>query len=493
MFKPNELEAIPLPFEKFMSDLEIRIMQDIVRRIKINGEITRAADWQIYRLKELGMAKEEISSYIREALKLSDEEIEKLYSDVIEAGYARDEKIYKATGKKFIPFKKNKELQQLIKATIEQTKGDLNNITQSLGFAKKVNGKVVFEPIAKVYQRTLDNAMMDISSGTFSYNEVIKRTVSELTNSGLRSVDYATGWSNRVEVAARRAIMTGITQLTNQINERNAAELGTEHFEVSWHATARPEHQVWQGRVYTKQQLIDICGLGTGPGLMGWNCYHSYYPFIPGVSKRTYTDEQLDALNAAENKPKVYNGKEYTTYEASQRQRKLETLMRKQRQEIKLLQEAGANEDDIINARARYRATSAQYAEFSKAMGLPQQRERVTVDGLGNIGVGKYKNTLTNANGQSIIKTKRNSLMGTPNSITQKTSLKGGIERNYYNDDGKQYKQISNNNHGKPKAHPYGKNGEHAHDYIYDKDGNLIDRPIRELTDEERKENADIL
>jgi hypothetical protein len=126
-------------------------------------------------------------------------------------------------------------------------------------------------------------------------------------------------------------------------------------------------------------------------------------------------------------------------------------------------------------------------------MGLPQQRERVTVDGLGNIGVGKYKNTLTNANGQSIIKTKRNSLMGTPNSITQKTSLKGGIERNYYNDDGKQYKQISNNNHGKPKAHPYGKNGEHAHDYIYDKDGNLIDRPIRELTDEERKENADIL
>lgn len=386
MFKPNELEAIPLPFEKLMSDLEIRIMQDIVRRIKINGEITRAADWQIYRLKELGMAKEEISAYIQEVLKLSDEELEKLYTDVIEAGYARDEKLYKATGKKFIPFEKNKELQQFIKATIEQTKGDLNNITQSLGFAKKVNGKVVFEPIAKVYQRTLDNAMMDITSGTFSYNEVIKRTVSELTNSGLRSVDYATGWSNRVEVATRRAVMTGFNQITSKISDDNAKELDTEYFEVSWHSTARPEHQVWQGKVYTRKQLVEICGLGTAGGLCGCNCRHSYSPFIPSVSERTYTDEHLAEMNARENTIIEYRGKEYTAYEASQRQRKLETLMRKQRQDIKLLQEGGANEDDIINARARYRATSAQYAEFSKAMGLPQQRERIYIDGLGRVG-----------------------------------------------------------------------------------------------------------
>lgn len=126
-------------------------------------------------------------------------------------------------------------------------------------------------------------------------------------------------------------------------------------------------------------------------GLCGANCYHDYYPVVPGISKPTYASEEIEKFNRKENEPVEYNGKTYTKYEATQRQRKLETTMRAQRQEIKLLKEGGANEDDLIAARARYRGTSAEYARFSKAMDLPQQRERVTVDGLGNIGQGKYK------------------------------------------------------------------------------------------------------
>ena len=102
-------------------------------------------------------------------------------------------------------------------------------------------------------------------------------------------------------------------------------------------------------------------------------------------------------------------------------------------------------------------------------------------------------NTLKNAAGQDIIKVEKNSLTAEPNSITQVIKKKGGIERNYYDENGRQYKQISNNNHGNPKQHPYGKNGEHTHDYVYDEEGKLIDRPVRELTENERKENADIL
>ncbi len=141
----------------------------------------------------------------------------------------------------------------------------------------------------------------------------------------------------------------------------------------------------------------------------------------------------------------------------------------------------------------RYRGTSQEYTAFSEAMGLPQQRERVTMDGAGNILHRKHRKQLTNAVGKAIIRAERNHLTGEPNSITQKENSKGGIERNYYGPDRKEFKQISNNDHGKPKQHPFGKHGEHAHDYIYDEDGNLIGRPIRELTDEERKENADIL
>lgn len=126
-------------------------------------------------------------------------------------------------------------------------------------------------------------------------------------------------------------------------------------------------------------------------GLNGANCYHDYYPVIPGISVPTYTAEELEELNRKENAPVKYEGEEYTKYEALQRQRKLETTMRAQRQKIKLLQVGKADEDDIIAARCRYRGTSREYARFSKAMDLPQQRQRVTVDGLGDIGVGKYK------------------------------------------------------------------------------------------------------
>lgn len=155
-------------------------------------------------------------------------------------------------------------------------------------------------------------------------------------------------------------------------------------------------------------ELKSVCGLGTVTGLCGANCYHSYSPFIPGISKRTYTDEELESMKREELTPREYGGKQYTKYEALQRQRKLETTMRAQRQKIKLLETGGANEDDIINARCRYRGTSAEYARFSKAMDLPQQRDRVYIDGLGDVGKGKYtkkvsQNEFTNHKNDDII------------------------------------------------------------------------------------------
>lgn len=132
--------------------------------------------------------------------------------------------------------------------------------------------------------------------------------------------------------------------------------------------------------------FVKTTGYGVDPlGLCGINCYHNFWPFIPGVSVRLYTDEQLDKMNAKENEKKEFNGKEYTTYEATQRMRQLETLMRKERLDVHLLKKAGAENEQIKEARAKYRKTSAEYREFTEAMGMKEQRERVTVDGLGRV------------------------------------------------------------------------------------------------------------
>lgn len=382
MFTPQKLEKIPIELQKIFSKLEQDIMIDIVKKVAKNGQITRTADYQINRLRELGVSKRVIKKYIQEALQLSKKEINHIYKDVIRQGYAEDESLYKVIGKPFVKFEDNSELQQMIRAIKTQTENQLYNLSNSTGFIKSDNGKRVFTPLTQFYQDVLDKSVSGILNGAIDYNTAIKNAVQEMTKSGLRTIDYASGKSFRIESAVRTALMTGVNQIAAKISDENAKKLNTDYFEVSAHGTARPSHQKWQGKVYKKEELESVCGLGQVDGLCGANCRHSYYPFIPGISIRKYTDEQLEEWAKEENTPRKYGDKEYTSYEASQEQRKLERLLRKQRQDIKLLKEGGANEEDIIVAQAKYRITSDEYAKFSKAMGLPQQRERVYQDGL---------------------------------------------------------------------------------------------------------------
>lgn len=495
----GEIEKLTVKTQNIFSRLEIRIMQDIIRRIKENGFVTASADWQISRLKQLGESEQTIRQLIQDALGASDEELERIFSDEVYEEYYGHAHAYEIAGVQQIPYEENEALQRTVEAMKLQLCGEYQNLTGSMGFAiRGEDGLIKYSPVMSFYRTTLDNAVADIHSGAFDYNTVLKRTVTTLTNSGLRYIDYESGHRDRVDVAVRRAVLTGFRQVQGKINEQVAAELHTDMYEVTYHVGARPSHQPWQGRVWSMEQLETICGLGTGPGLKGWNCHHDYRPFPPG-SVRTYTDEQLEAMMEQENAPKEYNGKQYTTYEALQQQRKMERTMRAQRQKIKLLKEGGADPNDVTLARAKYQGQMQSYAAFSKKMNLPEQKARIMQDGLR----GRFMPTKTelkqmtalglkNAAGKPIIKVKRATLIAEPNSITQVTKKKGGVERNYYDQTGRQYKQISNNNHGNAKQHPYGVNGEHAHDYVYE-EGELVDRPTRELTEDERKENEDIL
>lgn len=382
-------EHMPLQVEKLFYDLQNRIMIDIVRRIQKMGKITSTADYQINKLQILGGTTEFIESEIKRITGMTDAEIWKLYDEVAEEYYTRNKAAYEQINSNFIPYEENEILQAWTAAIVDQTQNEIRNITRSMGMSIALGGgKKAFTPLAEYYQSYLDRACMDIVTGSFSYNTVLRRVVKEMTASGIRSVDYASGWSNRVTVAARRAVMTGVHQLSARINEKVAKDLGTRDYEITWHAGARPDHW-WGGKVYSYEDLVRICGLGTVTGLCGANCYHSYYAFVKGISVRTYTDEQLADMNAREQEVHTYHGKPYNAYEATQRQRQLESRMRAQRSKVKLLQQGKADPEDIMAARTRYLATLHEYQGFSKVMKLPEQMERVYIDGLGRIVSGR--------------------------------------------------------------------------------------------------------
>lgn len=370
--------------------LEERILQDIARRIKKTGEITSTADWQINRLRILGYSSEDIEREIKKTLDASYPEMFELYDKVIDWEYVRNKDIYEQINAEFIPYEENKQLQQITDAIIQQSLEDLENVTRSLGFYLDYNGRKVLTPLSQVYTNYLDNACFDIVTGAFDYGSVLRRVVTQLTNSGLRKIEYGSGYASRVEVAARRAVMTGAANLTGEIADYNAKKLGTEYFEVEWHAGARPTHAVWQGRVWTKEQLYSVCGLGTVTGLLGANCYHTYYPFFPGISQRNWSDEWLEAQNRKESKPKEFRGKEYTLYEAKQRQRQMETAMRAQREKVQMLQDGGADRQEVMLQKAKYQGQLNEYAAFSRKMGLKEERERIYIDGRGRIAPSQY-------------------------------------------------------------------------------------------------------
>jgi len=390
MLTPSQLDNIPNTFIDLFGELESYVIEDISRRLAKASKITSTAEWQKERAKLMGIRN--VESKISEILKLSNSQIESLFPEIALTSIKAENEIYKNAGLKPRDFNKTKEFQDYIKAAIKNTKGDIENITQSLGFAEMQNGHVVYNDIAKFYQKELNIANIQVISGVSDYNSAIRRAVKKIGSSGLRYVNYESGYSNNIDVAIRRAVITSIHQMTQQMTDFNMEKLvpnkEDRYVEVTSHENCRPSHLSFQGRVFkvvgsTSEypNLVEATGLGKVDGLKGANCRHDYYPFIPGASVRTYTDEQLKDMEKKSKETFSYKGKEYTPYEATQHQRKIETAIRQSKRELIAMKEAGLTED-FKAASIKLQQQRKEYLQFSKAAELKQKDYRHQVEGF---------------------------------------------------------------------------------------------------------------
>ena len=377
---PKQLQNIPENIVQLYRDLEEFIIDDIARRIAKTGQLTETAKWQLERAKDLSM--DNIEKEILKTLELSNKEVEKTLKQSALTSVQAESKIYEEAVKKQIKIKGNSNLEKLLEAAIKQTKGELKNISQSLGFAQIINGKIVYKDIAKFYQDSVDLALMQVNSGVLNSNEAIKQAVKKLADSGLRTVDYENGWSNRVDVAVRRAVVTGSNQMCHKMTELTMKELECEFVETTAHAGARPDHQEWQGQVFCYKgksdkypDFVEKTRYGYGDGLGGYNCRHSFYPFFPGISKRAYSKQHLNNIDP---EPFEYDGKTYTYYEALQRQRKLETNIRQKKRELIGYNAAGLK-DDFNNSSIALNRLKNEYKAFSNAGDLTVRNDLMQV------------------------------------------------------------------------------------------------------------------
>ncbi len=376
MLTPDYLDTLPDAVVELWQQVEDDILRDIARRIGKMGEMTETAAWQAWRYGQVQACHQDVVSLLAKYSGKSKKAIRQALLDAGLETLARDDELYRALGFAPSAIDTNESLNNLLNAGYRQTLGTWQNLTATT--ANTVTGE---------FERALDRAWLQVSSGAFDYKTAIKRAVDGLAEH-MAGVTYPSGHKDTLEVAVRRAVLTGANQTCAKLQLARADEMGCEFVEVTAHAGARPEHALWQGKVYHRGGAVTYQGVrygdfeaatgyGTGPGLCGWNCRHNFYPFFPGLSAPNYSQEQLDAFNAKE---VTYGGKQYTRYEISQMQRALERRVRRFKRQYLAEDAAGV---DATAAAAKLRAARKDLNDFVRATGGRNNSARTSVSGFG--------------------------------------------------------------------------------------------------------------
>lgn len=378
MLTPEYLEAMPEPVLTLYREAELAILRNMAERIAKYDYWIPTADWQNMKLKEAGITQEEILRILSQYTGKTEEALRELMQQATTEGLRSDVAVYEAAGEAVPPISESEPLVQTLNAGFRATRQTMRNLTRTTA-----------NTATQQFERALDAAWMQVRSGAMSYDQAIRNAVKGLAQSGVESIRYPSGRVDTLEVATRRAVVTGVNQTTLQLQEQLADEMKFDLVEVSAHAGARPSHAEWQGEIYSRSgtskkypSLVEKTGYGTGAGLGGWNCRHSFSPWFEG-SPRTYSKELLDSYNE---RSISYDGKMLTEYEASQVQRSIERNIRKWKREFEALDAAGL---DTSEAAARLKIWQDRMKDFTKQTGLKQQSAREQIAGFGRSAAGK--------------------------------------------------------------------------------------------------------
>lgn len=397
MLTPDQIEALRLQSEDIIDPVVQFLIGDIAQRISEAGHLTSTAAYQVWRLQHLGVSQRELKKHLRKLLKVSHRELRKLLTQTAEVGYNYD--IQRFPYVQAVPFERNEDMQRIVEAAVKLAEEDLGSLTQTLGFVAP-NGKAM--PLTDAYREVCDFAFKKVFTGAQDYNSAVREATKGLVDKGILRLDYDSGVHRSVEAAVRGSVMGGLGLLQEQISQQNHDDFGCDGWEISAHANSAPDHEPIQGKQYSDEEYERLNNsLKRQIGTL--NCGHSASPIIMGIHEPQYTPEELEKFREDNEKGITYNGKHYTMYEATQRQRLLERKIRKLKRRILVDEKLGDTEQLSID-RTKYVVMNDEYKRFSKAAGLRIRHERMEMTGFGpkqhgaaesmTSGNGKYTNRI---------------------------------------------------------------------------------------------------
>ena len=379
------------------AEVEDRIISDIVRRIIKTGDITETAKWQIRQAQQMGLLYDDIIKDIAKSTNKTDKEIKKMFENAGVETVNNDNRLHIQAGKSPLDIRQSESMLQILNGVYKNSLTDLKNLTGTTAITSQM-----------AYYNACNSAFMMVSSAAFSYQQALRTVIQEVGKNGV-TVSYPSGHVDKLDVAVRRSLLTGIGLASRQISEENSRLCGCDLMEISAHSGARPSHATWQGQIVSLSghrgylSKSDI-GYGTGSGFGGWNCRHDWYPFYEGISKRNYSQKDLDKLNAKDIK---YNGKMYSEYEISQMLRQKERDIRALKREQNAYKTVISETDDkelkavfqsaLTYTNSAIRDKSTQIQNFCKETNYKRDRFREQVSNTTSVGHNSknYQNSLT--------------------------------------------------------------------------------------------------
>lgn len=363
---------LPDNLRTIFDQLEYDTTQTILAHLRDVGRFTASDLHRLEQLQRMGRNQVLINRKIARALERSEKEVFRLYQKSAKEYYNSNEIIYQKTGTHWIPYDENFVMQQFVEAVAVQTTSQFRNITGSLGFVDQYGKPMTMQ---NYYQQVLDYSISSVMSGTTDYNSAIRRSVRELSDSGMQWVDYESGWRNRARVAADRALFTGMAQVRERINYEAGQAFGADGMEISWHSGFRPTHNFGGLQFTMAEYLAKIA-----ERLRDYNCRHRAFPIVIGISEPSIPPQEFARLNRQEQIEKVWRGKPYNRYDQEQRQRRFESDIRIQKDRIVNFGKVG-DQAEVDKARKRLASLQNNYRSFSRTMGIPTQPKRAQTYG----------------------------------------------------------------------------------------------------------------
>lgn len=369
--------------------------------IKKIGELSPSKAYQLIQILKYGGDYNDIIEKISKLTNMNINDIESIFSNYAKKDMMFAKKFYDYRNIPYIPYEQNLSLRRQTIALANIVKNEMYNYTRTnvLGYSiKDINGKVKFLGLKDIYNKVLDDALLNVSQGKETFNSAMTRIIKDIGSSGLKTLDYKSGRSIRLDSAIRMHLKGRLRELHNETQELIAQEIGSDGVEISVHLNPAVDHEKVQGKQFSNEEFDNLQhGLvakdykgrhytldndnknGFRP-ISEMNCYHYIFSIVLGVSEPEYNDKELQEIIDKNNKGFELDGKHYTNYEGTQLQRDLERSIREQK-DIQIIASASNNNELVQEAQSKITILTRKYKELSEISGLPTKMQRLQVTG----------------------------------------------------------------------------------------------------------------